>query len=141
LFFTEISTVVPFASVNLAVFHPLKFILNGSLKYDFASVSYFDQSIFIVFVRASKIFPPFLTFLIRRGKKFNQIICWSIIAFQLFFPILASVEPTVYFILLVGILFHLSLAYISNLNDFFWTYVSAYPLIYFFATKFTEYAL
>ncbi len=77
--------------------------------------------------------------LIRMGKNINRILCWGIILFQLLFPIFASNSVTVLYILAVGFLFHLSLAIISNLNDFFWTYASTYPLVYYFATEFKFY--
>ena len=79
------------------------------------------------------------SFLIKRGKLFNQILCWGIILFQLLFPFIASINCTVVYILFMGFIFHLSLAFISNLNDFFWTYTSAYPLVYFFTKDFSIY--
>lgn len=71
-------------------------------------------------------------FLIDRGRVFNIILCWGIILFQLLFPLFASMQWSMYYILIIGVIFHLSLAVISNLNDFFWIYISAYPIIIYF---------
>lgn len=78
-------------------------------------------------------------FLINRGKLFNKVSCWMVIIFQLGFFLFASIDNSVLYIFAIGIVFHLSLALISNLNDFFWTYISSYPLVYFFATEFHFY--
>lgn len=73
----------------------------------------------------------FQSFLIKRGILFNKIICWCVILFQLLFPFLSLNNYTVVLFLLIGFSFHLSLAIFSNLNDFFWTFISAYPLVYY----------
>lgn len=75
-------------------------------------------------------------FLIRSGRSSNLILCWGTILFQLTFPIFASFPQTLFLFLIIGFIFHLTLAIISNLNDFFWTYISAYPLIYFFINEY-----
>lgn len=71
--------------------------------------------------------------LVKSGMNINKCLCWGIILFQLTFPVFGSISYTVPFILAAGIMFHLALAATSNLNDFFWTFVSAYPLVYYFA--------
>ncbi|REC60466.1 hypothetical protein DRF65_20600 [Chryseobacterium pennae] len=69
-------------------------------------------------------------FVINLGRG-NKILCWGIILFQLTFPLFASIQFTNIYFLVVGIIFHLILAIISNLNDFFWTFISAYPIVYY----------
>ncbi|OCA80562.1 hypothetical protein BBH99_00220 [Chryseobacterium contaminans] len=74
--------------------------------------------------------------LIDQGQIFNIALCWGVILFQITFPLLASFSHTVVYVLIIGIIFHTSLAALCNLNDFFWSYLSSYPLVYFFSIKF-----
>lgn len=78
------------------------------------------------------------SFLIKKGQTFNIIICWVVILFQLLFPVMASIPQTIIFVFIIGFLFHFSLAVISNLNDFFWTFLSAYPVVYYFVNYFWD---
>lgn len=76
----------------------------------------------------------YYTFLINH-KLISRFLNYSTIVFQLSAPLtlFSSKFAIVFFI--VGIVFHLSIAIIMNLNNFFWVFVSTYPCIYFVSLK------
>ena len=70
----------------------------------------------------------------------SKLICWGVLIFECGLPILVftGIQATMIFIV-VGILFHLSIAILMRLNAFFWTFVATYPAIIFFANAFQKY--
>jgi hypothetical protein len=75
--------------------------------------------------------------LLVKNAKLSKVICWSIIVFECIFPLLVftGVNSAIIFIV-IGIMFHLSIAIFMGLNNFFWSFVSTYPAILFFANNF-----
>ncbi len=75
--------------------------------------------------------------LLFKSEKLSKLLCWVVIIFECAFPLLVftGVDTALIFVL-IGILFHLSIAMSMGLNNFFWTFVSTYPPILYFANAF-----
>lgn len=62
----------------------------------------------------------------------SKALCWSVISFEILFPlVLILPAPIALAILLGGILFHASTALVMGLNDFFLSFIPAYPALAF----------
>lgn len=72
-----------------------------------------------------------LSILFASHRKVAIVASWLIFCFQLAFPFLifAGSEWLISF-LAAGCFFHLTIAVLMNLNHFFWSFVSAYPILY-----------
>ena len=67
------------------------------------------------------------------NKNINIILSWITIIFEILFIAALFIPSTKVLIifLVCGVLFHLTNAIIMGLNDFVWSFISAYPAIYF----------
>jgi hypothetical protein len=67
----------------------------------------------------------------------GKFMCWGVIVFECAFPFAILASPQIALAaLLCGAVFHLTIAASMGLNGFFWTFISAYPAIYFFSLDF-----
>jgi hypothetical protein len=58
------------------------------------------------------------------------LITWSIITFELLFPLVLLVPPRIALLFIsLGILFHLANAFVMGLNCFVWAFVATYPAV------------
>ena len=57
---------------------------------------------------------------------------WAVIIFELSFPLVLVAPTRLMFVLLVlGIIFHLGNALVMGLNTFLWTFLAAYPAVWY----------
>jgi hypothetical protein len=69
--------------------------------------------------------------LLRRFPILSQIACWSVMAFQISFPVMAlSSTTTCKVAIVLGIAFHLGIAIAMGLNNFVWSFTAAYPAVW-----------
>lgn len=71
--------------------------------------------------------------LVVKNNWLNKLLCWGTIIFEIIFIsclFIPSSEVLICF-LIVGALFHIANAIIMGLNDFVWSFLSAYPAIYY----------
>ena len=66
-----------------------------------------------------------------RDPFWAQLIAWSVILFELSFPLVLTLPMLTNFYLLAGILFHLVNFVTFGLNRFFWVWCASYPAIYY----------
>lgn len=71
----------------------------------------------------------YYSFLINH-KFLSRFLNYSTIVFQLLAPLTIVSSKFTLIYLILGFVFHLSIALIMNLNNFFWVFVSTYPCIY-----------
>lgn len=70
-----------------------------------------------------------------KKRKFLLIMSWSVIVFELAFP-LSMISPlTLKIALIIAVVFHLSNACLFGLNRFFWIWLAAYPSIIWFQQR------
>jgi hypothetical protein len=70
----------------------------------------------------------------------SKLICYWVILFECVFPILIFMGVnTTMFVLLNGILFHLSTAILMRFNSFLWSFIATYPSLFFFAFEFQNF--
>lgn len=63
------------------------------------------------------------------------IMSWSVILFELAFPLALLNKNTLIIAMLIGASFHLANAYLFGLNRFFWIWPAAYPVIFWFQDR------
>jgi hypothetical protein len=69
---------------------------------------------------------------LRRHRRIGLGMQWSVIAFELSFPLgLLAPKPVLIGLVAVGLVFHLSCAVLMGLNDFIWPFAAAYPCLLF----------
>jgi hypothetical protein len=73
------------------------------------------------------------------NRKLNKWLSWSVIFFECFFFLSLSGGWVTYLFLMIGFSFHFLLLIRRSLNFFFWTFISAYPAIYFTSEKVVEF--
>ena len=66
-----------------------------------------------------------------RDPSWAQAIAWSVIIFELSFPLVLTLPILTKFYLLAGVLFHLVNFVTFGLNRFFWVWCASYPAIYY----------
>lgn len=67
----------------------------------------------------------------------SKLLCWIVIVFECGLPLLVFTGgDTALVFAIVGVAFHLSIALLMHLNSFFWTFISTYPALLFFAVSF-----
>lgn len=63
-------------------------------------------------------------------RRYGLFLCWSVIVWEMAFP-LSLVSPTVCLgFMAVGVAFHLSCAMLMGLNNFVFSYIGLYPCLY-----------
>jgi|GEM_PF-4162453 len=72
----------------------------------------------------------YFKFLIRY-RVISRLLNYSVIGLQLVAPLALVSSKFALFYCIAGLVFHLSISLIMNLNNFFWVFVSAYPCLYF----------
>jgi hypothetical protein len=80
----------------------------------------------------------YYTFL-RNHRFISRFLNYSTIIFQLSAPLTIFSSNFAIAFIIIGVFFHLSIAIIMNLNNFFWVFVSTYPCIYFVSLKFENF--
>jgi hypothetical protein len=82
----------------------------------------------------------FLASFLFKYSALSKILCWSIIVFECGFPIFVftGTQTTIIF-MAIGVVFHFFISIFMRLNSFFWTFVSTYPAILFFAYNFQKF--
>ncbi|HWV75133.1 MAG TPA: hypothetical protein VN040_25615 [Pseudosphingobacterium sp.] len=83
-------------------------------------------------VLATKIYgQPSLGFLMK-NRYLSCLTCWTIVLWELTFPIIFLVAvPLSFSWLVMGVAFHLAMAFIMGLNTFMMSFLSSYPLFFF----------
>lgn len=86
-------------------------------------------AVFLIFNTATYGLRPVARFL--NGKKYLQkFLSWSVIVFEIIFPLALFLPPKGALLLLfIGLTFHLGNAVIMGLNTFFWSFFATYPLV------------
>jgi len=72
---------------------------------------------------------------LRKWSKFPKLLLfmsWSVILFELAFPLSMLSTISLIIALLFAVCFHLANAFLFGLNRFFWTWIAAYPAILWF---------
>jgi hypothetical protein len=71
--------------------------------------------------------------LLTRYPRFSAMVNWGLILAELAFPavLIAPRGGACFFLLGVGLLFHVSNAVVMGLNNFIWAFLATYPCIYF----------
>lgn len=86
-------------------------------------------AVFLIFNTATYGLRPVAAFL--NGKKYLQkFLSWSVIIFEVIFPVVLILPPKGALLLLfIGLTFHIGNAVIMGLNTFFWSFFATYPLV------------
>ena len=73
-----------------------------------------------------------LATVLKRNRSLGYILCWTIIIFETAFPLSLLFPPKPMLVILAtGCLFHVGTAVFMGLNAFLWSFLAAYPAIYF----------
>jgi hypothetical protein len=68
---------------------------------------------------------------IQLGPRARLAVCWATILFECGAPLLCAIHPIACCaFILAGIVFHLSIAVVLGLNDFFWAFTATYPVLF-----------
>ncbi len=70
-----------------------------------------------------------------KARKFLLIMSWTVIIFELLFPLSMMSPTTLIMALVIAAIFHLSNACLFGLNRFFWSWLAAYPSIIWFQQR------
>jgi len=61
----------------------------------------------------------------------DKLLCWSVIAWEISFPlVLIAPRPLMIALLLAGVIFHISCAVLMGLNRFVWAFCGCYPAVW-----------
>jgi uncharacterized membrane protein YphA (DoxX/SURF4 family) len=86
-------------------------------------------AVFLIFNTATYGLKPIAAFLKDR-KYLQKFLSWSVMIFEVIFPIALILPPKWALLLLfIGLTFHLGNAVIMGLNTFFWSFFATYPLV------------
>ena len=66
-----------------------------------------------------------------RNSTWAQVIAWSIMLFELSFPLVLTLPKLTIFYLVAGAIFHLVNFMTFGLNRFFWVWCASYPALYY----------
>lgn len=120
LYFIAIMTLISYLFTSFYKFKGEKWRKGNALKLIMGSAAYGNERVH-----------DFLD----KNKKTSIFLNHSIILFQAG-SILSIFSPKISIIFIfIGIIFHLSIAALMNLNNFFWVYLSTYPCIYYLSLK------
>jgi hypothetical protein len=73
--------------------------------------------------------------LLRRYPVISLVAGWAVMIFQVTFPVMVMASPiTCAVALVIGISFHVSIAVTMGLNNFVWSFISAYPALWLVST-------
>jgi hypothetical protein len=65
-------------------------------------------------------------------RKFSAAVSWAVMIWECLFPLVILAPPRIMALMLaVGVLFHVTGAFVMGLNTFFWSFVGTYPAIVF----------
>lgn len=67
----------------------------------------------------------------RSFQKLSAPLSWSVLIFEVFFPLVWFLPHHTLPVLFVGVLFHLGVFWAYGLNRFFWVWTSSYPILLF----------
>ncbi|HEX7176982.1 MAG TPA: hypothetical protein VF240_17115 [Pyrinomonadaceae bacterium] len=74
---------------------------------------------------------PGLAKLLGRYPKLDWLLCWSVIGWEITFPLVLFVpKPLMLVLLSVGVVFHVSCAIVMGLNRFVWAFCGCYPAVW-----------
>lgn len=73
------------------------------------------------------------TFILEKSKdpQWAKFVAWSVIIFELAFPLVLTLPMLTKFFLIAGILFHFGNFLVFGLNRFFWVWSASYPALYY----------
>jgi len=77
---------------------------------------------------------PIKSFLMR-FPALVKALSWSVLGYELLFPLVLVSKSACVIFLLMGIVFHFGVFLIFGLNRFFWIWIASYPAIYFIASR------
>jgi hypothetical protein len=68
--------------------------------------------------------------LMQRHPRVPLALAWSVIGFELSFPLaIVAPRPVAVLVLVAGVAFHAGIAVVMGLNDFLWVFVATYPSV------------
>jgi hypothetical protein len=68
--------------------------------------------------------------------------CWTVIVYEIVGPLLIWLDPKICIAFIAaGVIFHFSIAFFMGLNIFFWSFISTYPAVYYFASRWSLHVL
>lgn len=74
--------------------------------------------------------------LLFRQPMIALLAAWTVMVLQLSFPLSVFLPSTIFWIFIFGgLLFHGGIAFTMGLHDFFWSFVAAYPALWFVQTR------
>jgi hypothetical protein len=74
---------------------------------------------------------PRLANLLTRYPVLDKLLCWSVIGWEIAFPLmLIAPKPLIVILLATGVVFHVSCAIVMGLNRFVWAFCGCYPAIW-----------
>jgi len=66
----------------------------------------------------------------------SKLVCWCVIIFECSFPVLIFTGlQTTFFLIILGILFHLSISIFMRFNSFFWSFIATYPALLYISVE------
>jgi len=84
---------------------------------------------------------PGLARILVARPRLDQLMCWSVIAWEVAFPIvLIAPRPVMIGLLMLGVGFHASCAWLMGLNRFPWAFCGCYPAVWVTAVSLHEVA-
>lgn len=74
---------------------------------------------------------PGLAKLLAGHPELDRLLCWSVICWEIVFPLVLVVpRPLIIALLSVGVFFHVSCAIVMGLNRFIWAFCGCYPAVW-----------
>jgi hypothetical protein len=74
---------------------------------------------------------PSIAALLEAHPGIDRLLCWSVIGWELAFPlVLIAPEPVMIALLAMGVMFHISCALLMGLNRFVWAFCGCYPAVW-----------
>jgi len=69
--------------------------------------------------------------LLARHPWMDRLLCWSLIVWECLFPlVLIAPKPVIVASFAIGVVFHVSCAFVMGLNRFFWAFCGCYPSVW-----------
>lgn len=76
---------------------------------------------------------------LRNRRSLNLVLCWTVILFELAFPLVLLVPSRVMILVLVaGAAFHITNAFVMGLNTFCWSFLATYPALWYCHTYISD---
>ncbi|MBS0262978.1 MAG: hypothetical protein JSS02_13620 [Planctomycetes bacterium] len=118
------------AALFIAAEAALAYFVAGIYK---AASPYWKRGLALLLITRTRLFgQQRLSQALQRHPRITAALELIFVSWEVIFPVALIVPPRILFVfLMVGLLFHLSCAWVMGLNTFVWAFAATYPCIYF----------